>query len=85
MALSDYDFVKYEPKQMEHLARHLEGSQTAGSHFSKGAFPTAKDLVDYALEHIQDYSGQRLVREIDAGRIIGYDSLVELRLSLIHI
>jgi hypothetical protein len=78
MALSNYDFIKYDPKQMEHLARHLEGSETAGSHFSRGVFPTAKDLVDYAVEHIQDYSGQRLVREIDAGRTIGYDALTSL-------
>lgn len=79
MVLKGYDFVKYDSKQMEHLARHLEGSETAGSHFSRGAFPTAKDLVDYAVGHIQDYSGQRLVREIDTGRIIGYDSLTSLK------
>ena len=78
MALKDYNFVKYESEQMEHIARHLEGSETAGSHFAKGAFPTAKDLIDYAVEHIQDYSGQRLVREIDAGRTIGYNSLTLL-------
>jgi len=78
MVLKDYDFVKYEPKQMEHLARHLEGSETAGSHFSKGAFPTARDLIDYAVEHIQDYAGQRLIKEINAGRTIGCDALISL-------
>lgn len=78
MALEDFDFVKYEPKQMEHITRHLEGSDTAGSHFSKAAFPTAKELVDYAYEHIQDYLGQKLVREVDAGRTIGYDGLISL-------
>jgi hypothetical protein len=78
MALKEYDFVKYEPKQMEHLERHLEGSETVGSHFARGAFPTAKDLIDYACGHIQDYAGQRLVREVDAGRTLGYDSLTSL-------
>jgi hypothetical protein len=78
MTLSEYDFVKYDPKQMEHIERHLEGSQTAGSHFAKGAFASARDLANYACEHIQDYAGQRLVREVDVERTIGYDSLVEL-------
>jgi len=42
MALSDQDFVKYDPKQMEHIERHLDGSQTQGSHFSRGAFTDQK-------------------------------------------
>lgn len=78
MAIENYDFVKYDPMQMEHIGKHLEGSETAGSYFSKGAFSSAKDLVDYAVEHIQDYAGKRLVKEIDVGRIIGYDSLSSL-------
>ena len=78
MAIKEYNFEKYNPEKVAHLERHLEGSETAGSHFSEGAFPNARALIDYAYEQISDYAGQRLVREIDAGRQVGYDSLVEL-------
>lgn len=76
MALDEYNFVKYDPNQMEHLERHLEGSHVQGSHFKRGAFPDAKTLVDFALQHIQDYNGQRTVVEVDLDHIVGYDSVV---------
>ena len=79
MVLKDYNFVRYDPKQIEHIERHLEGSCTTGSHFTRGAFSSARDLVDYACEHIQDYAGEKIVREVDVGRDIGYDALVLLR------
>ena len=61
--------------QLEHIARHLAGSEVAGSHFKKNAFTSVKALVDYALNHLQDYNGKRTEREINAGRIIGFDAL----------
>ncbi len=78
MAIKDYSFTKYNQELIDHLVRHLQGSQTAGSHFIKGAFPTAKSLVDYAHEHIQEYDGDKLVKSVDTGKTIGYDSLVSL-------
>jgi len=78
MGIEDYNFEKYNPEQLAHLERHLEGSETHGSYFIKGAFPDARSLVDYASEQIRDYIGKRLVKEVDVGRQVGYDSLVEL-------
>jgi len=78
MAIENYNFIKYSPELEEHLNRHLSGSQTAGSHFSREAFDSAKSLIDFAYEHVKDYDGKRVVREIDMGRDIGYDSLVQL-------
>jgi hypothetical protein len=78
MTITSYNFEKYNPAQMAHIARHLEGSNTQGSHFIAGAFPDAKSLVDFAYEQILDYAGQKLVREVDLGRTIGHDSLVAL-------
>tara|TARA_Y100000310_G_scaffold342128_1_gene443905 strand:- start:6126 stop:6662 length:537 start_codon:yes stop_codon:yes gene_type:complete len=78
MTIKDYNFVRDSPEIMEHLARHLDGSTTQGSHFMQEAFPNARALIDYALQHIQDYQGKKTVKEVDAGRNIGYDSLVSL-------
>lgn len=78
MAIKNYNFQKYNQELVDHLARHLQGSQTAGSHFAKGAFPTAKSLIDFAYGHIQEYDGSKLVKSIEAGKTIGYDSLVSL-------
>jgi len=78
MGIEDYSFEKYNPGQLAHLERHLEGSETHGSYFTKGAFLDARSLVDCASEQIQDYAGERLVREVDVGRPIGYNSLIEL-------
>ena len=78
MPIENYSFTKYDQELIDHLARHLQGSQTAGSHFIKGAFPTAKSLIDFAYEHIQEYDGSKLVKSVDAGKTIGYDSLVSL-------
>lgn len=79
MALKDHEFVRDDQKQIDHLERHLEGSETQGSHFARGAFQSAEDLIEYACEHIQDYAGERLVKEVETGRIIGYDSLVRIK------
>ena len=78
MEIKENNFVKYNLETLEHIERHLDGSQTAGSHFAKGSFSDARALIDYAYEHIQDYSGERTVKEIDVGRTIGYNSLVDL-------
>lgn len=78
MGIRNYNFEKYNPEQLEHIAEHLSGSNTKGSHFDKGAFQDAKSLVDYAYEQVQDYNGKRLVKEVNLGRTIGQDCLVEL-------
>ncbi len=79
MATKNYNFVKYEQELIEHLERHLDGSHIAGSHFMKGAFKDAKELIDFAYEHIKDdYTGQRFVKEVDLENIVGYDSLVNI-------
>lgn len=80
MAVKDFDFVKYDPKQMEHIRRHVE-SDVAGSCFARGAFPDIETLIDYAYEEIADeYNGTVLTKHVDTGRIIGYDALVRLDL-----
>ena len=78
MTLDDMNFDAYNAKQLDHIGRHLDGSEVAGSHFSAGSFTDARALVDHALTHIQDYNGQVLVREVDMGREVGYDAVVSL-------
>lgn len=76
MALENFNFVKYDEEKIAHINRHLEGSVTAGSHFKQGAFPNAESLINYALNHIQEYDGKRIVKEVECEEVIGYDSLV---------
>ncbi len=78
MSIENYNFKKYNQELVDHLARHLQGSQTTGSHFMKKSFPTAKSLIDFAYEHLQEYNGNKLVKSVDAGKTIGYDSLISL-------
>jgi hypothetical protein len=78
MGIKDYEFDGHSSKLLEYIERHLTGSETAGSHFRKGAFTDAKALVDFALEQIQHYDGERLEAELDLPGVIGYDGLVQL-------
>ncbi len=78
MTINELNFDAYRTDQLEHIERHLAGSEVAGSHFSAGSFESARVLVDFALQHIQDYKGQVLVREVDLEREVGYDAVVSL-------
>jgi hypothetical protein len=78
MALKDFDFVKDDEEKLAYLDRHLEGTEVTGSYVFREVFPTVKDLVDFAVQHIQDYNGERMEIEVDMPHIIGYDSLTSI-------
>ena len=79
MSADEFNFVKYRPELVEHLKRHLEGTDTLGSYFLKGSFPDAKSLIDFAYDQIkEEYRGERLEKAVDLGRHIGYDCVVKI-------
>jgi len=81
MAIDDFEFDRYNEEQLAHIERHLDGSDVTGSHFRKGAFESAKALVDFAAERIAHlYNGRRMVLEtrvvLPDREPLGYDALI---------
>lgn len=75
--IEDYNFVKYDVEFMDHLARHIRGSETVGSTFRGELDP--KDIVDYAFEKIRrPYSGEKKAFEISVPFAVGYDGVIHL-------
>ena len=79
--IEDYNFVKYDPEFMEHLDRHIRGSETVGSTFTGEL--DARAIVDYAFEKIKKgYGGKKIVLEVDVGFVVGLEGVTMLsRLS----
>lgn len=77
MALEDFNF-KVKRKTLEHIRYYHMQSKRIGSYFHKEIFPNARAVVDEALKHIQDYSGQRLEREAEFPFAIGFENIIAL-------
>lgn len=77
MKINGFNFDKYNPVVLEHIERHFVGSDVPGSLFLPRAFKDAKAVVNFAYNHILDYDGKKIIREVNCGKIIGLDALVE--------
>lgn len=74
--LEDYNFVKYDHKFMDHLDRHIKGSETVGSTF-RGEVQVI-DIIDFAFTKMRHYNGERMVVEVDLPYVVGLEGVIAL-------